>query len=47
MTAKLEAIFPGLVGSGYRVTSPAAKRYNCIAAPGRESPSVTQSASVA
>jgi hypothetical protein len=31
MTAKLEAIFPGLVGSGYRVTSPAAKRYNCIA----------------
>lgn len=31
MTGTLETIFPGLRGSSYRITSPAERRYNCIA----------------
>src|SRR5436190_264525 len=30
MVRSLEVIFPGLVGSGYRVTSPADQAYNCV-----------------
>ncbi|MFO0810435.1 MAG: hypothetical protein U0746_17560 [Gemmataceae bacterium] len=31
MTPDLEAIFPGLHGTAYRVTSPNDSRYNCVA----------------
>jgi hypothetical protein len=31
MVNALEALFPGLVGSGYRVTSPPDEEYNCVA----------------
>jgi len=31
LDAELEAAFPNLAQSGYRVTSPATRRYNCIA----------------
>ena len=31
MVEPIDAIFPGLRNSAYRVTSPAARDYNCIA----------------
>jgi hypothetical protein len=31
MSDDLESFFPNLRGSGYRITSPATRRYNCIA----------------
>jgi hypothetical protein len=31
MVTPLEAVFPGLVGNGYRVTSPRDGDYNCVA----------------
>jgi hypothetical protein len=31
MVTGIEALFPGLAGSGYRVTSPPNEGYNCVA----------------
>jgi hypothetical protein len=31
MVKILETLFPGLAGSGYRITSPKDRRYNCVA----------------
>src|SRR5258708_6860805 len=30
-TPQIEKVFPGLASSGYRITSPAEARYNCLA----------------
>ena len=31
MTYRIEALFPNLVETGYRITSPESRKYNCIA----------------